>query len=910
MKIRLDFVTNSSSSSFTCVALYNEDLYNYLQKLIAEKKYSEQPGWTKNSAWIRPETELYNGFIWEELKFDQSCYKVQTTEEYGDIDRGSIFRYICSFFDNLSSDETETIRELVFAVYESEDYQTHKYEDMTDGFVGFDFKGFIPKADLKRDIDSEKAKELIRELDEISVDPETTDLSMKSVAMNLYSIHGSGIYDSEADRYKHIDKGFLNKVKLDWIDHDSPKYYIEEQLAEEKRRVWAEYLRERYREAIYDIGAIPVGNISSRSDCAVVYDSIDGAVNKYSLEFFIMENYHLNRFDPGFDHLIRGNLEQVKEGCFIDYLQKTISSINEANANRGDDKPPVVVIWESQLHDYLMKHSSLGNVTPEPVIGPNGTTRLKVPGRYKKTVDSAVSEMVARWPSRVINPKTKTYEKITKDIGGCYEAIGYSSVEAFFDAYGFAIKQEASRANASKYGDFEYETKKKTNEVTIVKYVGNEAKVIVPESIEGGIVRAIAVDAFSGNSIEEVIIPDSVTTVRGKAFAFCKNLKKVRLSENITKLVSDTFYGCDKLEDINIPDLVQELPAGFFKDCPLKHLHIGKSLIGLGKDDFYKGELVVDNNPVYGYAKTSAIESLTVSTENRSLKAEGSMILSRSGKILYAMLGGESSCEIPYGVEIIADNAFARQGFLEEVTFPESLRLIGNRAFEFTGLRSVVIPGSVKVIGSHAFHFCRKLTSVEFSEGLEEIYNEAFFSTGIRNVSFPSSLKKLGKYSFDKWQMETVQPPKWDNVIRRWGDFSKETVNTQKYIKELENEGRQGAVDAQLENKIGYGLLGLLMAYLQSEEADAIDLGERLRLEQIVISREMESILGTDLKLILSFYKNQTAAHLEKCVKYLGTDADKDVVSEYIRKIKEAFPDVKGMEVLLERVWSKIGKEA
>ena len=69
-------------------------------------------------------------------------------------------------------------------------------------------------------------------------------------------------------------------------------------------------------------------------------------------------------------------LETIKNACFVQYLQSALRFLKDANESRGSDKPPIGIIWESQLHDYLMKHSSLGNVTPEPVIGPNGTTRL------------------------------------------------------------------------------------------------------------------------------------------------------------------------------------------------------------------------------------------------------------------------------------------------------------------------------------------------------------------------------------------------------------------------------------------------------------------------------------------------------------------------------------------------------
>ena len=907
MKIRLDFVTNSSSSSFTCVAMYSEKLYSFLQKIIDEGKNCEQPKWAR----MRPKNELHLTWIWEELKLDERWYKVQTTEEYGDTDENSIYKYICYFFDGLTSDEERTLKELIHEVYRDHDYQTHRYKDQTDGFVGFNFGGGFRTKNQQSGEKDKKIQKLKDKINEMAIDPETAGLSMRSIAVPFELIDGHGIYDPESERYQHIDKEFLRDVKLGWVDSDYTEEYKKELLLEERRKKWGKHLRKMYEDAIDETGALRLWNISSRCDFAVVPDAYDGVLEKYSFENYLIEYYNLNSYDGSVDRLTADQLKDAKKSFYRLYLSRVIGALKEANHNKDKRQTPVRVIWESQLHDYLMHHTSLGNKTPEPVVGPNGTIRRKVPENHKKTIDHAVKEMLTRWPSRVINPKTRTYDLLLRDITGCCADLGYANADEFFDAYGFSIKQDTVSEKASKVGDYAFEKKGK-NEVTVVQYIGEETEVIIPETIDGGIVKVIGKDAFnSNNKIEAVFVPESVDTIRGKAFAYSKNLKKVHLSDNIEKLVAGTFDGCDHLEEINIPDKVQDLPAKLFRDCPIKRLHIGKSLSEVDKDVFYGGEVITDENYYQRYVKTSAVEFITIDPENKNLKSEGPMLLTCDGKVLLAMLGDASACTIPEGVEIIADKAFARQGLLKEVSFPDSLWLVGNNAFESTGLETVSFPQSLKTIGAGAFKFCKGLKNVNFSEGLEKIYNEAFLITGVRRVVFPASLKKLGKHSFDGWHMESVEPSRWKEEIQRWGSsFTQETVKTDHYIRELKIAGRKAAAAAQLDNKVGLGLLAAMMSFLQSDAANSFDVGDRLKLERIVISKEMEAVLGTDLKLVLSYYKYNATEKLGDCLRYLKAEADQDSVNEYYERIKMAFPKDNEVELLLDGTDKMIREEA
>lgn len=67
-------------------------------------------------------------------------------------------------------------------------------------------------------------------------------------------------------------------------------------------------------------------------------------------------------------------------------------------------------------------------------------------------------------------------------------------------------------------------------------------------------------------SLQEVDIPDSVEYIGNSAFNMSYNITKVKLSNNLTELKSGIFYGCS-LENIVIPDKVTTIETEAFTNC-------------------------------------------------------------------------------------------------------------------------------------------------------------------------------------------------------------------------------------------------------------------------------------------------------------------------------------------------------
>ena len=85
---------------------------------------------------------------------------------------------------------------------------------------------------------------------------------------------------------------------------------------------------------------------------------------------------------------------------------------------------------------------------------------------------------------------------------------------------------------------------------TIVKYIGDDDIVTIPNIIEGIKVNAIGDSAFcSRSNIQKVTIPKGITTIGSEAFYSCKKLKIIILPDSIISIGSNAFTECVELSE-------------------------------------------------------------------------------------------------------------------------------------------------------------------------------------------------------------------------------------------------------------------------------------------------------------------------------------------------------------------------
>jgi len=260
--------------------------------------------------------------------------------------------------------------------------------------------------------------------------------------------------------------------------------------------------------------------------------------------------------------------------------------------------------------------------------------------------------------------------------------------------------------------------------------------------IEEGVTR-IGSGAFEGLTVlKSVTIPNTVTAIADKAFAGCVSLTSVTIPGKVESIGKGTFEGCRNLAFVTIQSGVKSIgDFSFAGSNSLTSITIPRSVTSIGESAF---------NCAYGQSCLD-MKSITI--------PEGVVSI---GELAFRGLIGLTSLTIPSSVKYIGKNAFGFCIGLTSInvtkgnsayisvsgvlfnkiqdtliqypasakggtyTIPNKVKVIGEYAFSYANLTSVIIPNSVKTIGVSAFGPCPGLTSVIIPQSVTFIGDWAF----------------------------------------------------------------------------------------------------------------------------------------------------------------------------------------
>lgn len=189
--------------------------------------------------------------------------------------------------------------------------------------------------------------------------------------------------------------------------------------------------------------------------------------------------------------------------------------------------------------------------------------------------------------------------------------------------------------------------------------------------------------AFSGASIESIVLPHTVTEIGQGAFNGAK-LKSVELPDSVTTVGDSVFAACKELVSVKLSQNLRRLSYNMFNNCPnLNAVDIGDGTSSIGENAFY------------------ACESLKNISLPQNLKTIGSAA--------FAYCASLETLALPNGMSTIENRVFLHSG-IKHLVIPDGVTTIVGYAFgECSRLESLTIPASVNSIGENAFRECKAL---------------------------------------------------------------------------------------------------------------------------------------------------------------------------------------------------------
>ncbi len=256
----------------------------------------------------------------------------------------------------------------------------------------------------------------------------------------------------------------------------------------------------------------------------------------------------------------------------------------------------------------------------------------------------------------------------------------------------------------------------------------------------------------SGYSPRVLLVPrsfrgEAVVEISDGGFAHCSGIKRLVLPDTVRKIGNCAFAGCLDLETVEICGRVETIESGAFMDCrALKRLTLPEGLVTLG-DFCFSGctnlfEISLPSSLCF--VGKGVFQNCVYLRHN---EIDGARYLGnvKHPHLLLVRAGADSDFRVRRFCRVIGEKAFLASE-IRSVFIPRSVVSISECAFkDAKQLQSVKTEGSsLLYVGASAFYRCVRLSSVSLPDSVEYIGERAFMHcVSLPEFNLPQSLSSL-----------------------------------------------------------------------------------------------------------------------------------------------------------------------
>ena len=342
----------------------------------------------------------------------------------------------------------------------------------------------------------------------------------------------------------------------------------------------------------------------------------------------------------------------------------------------------------------------------------------------------------------------------TKAFNNCPKLIEiYNLSDAKFNSktipHIYTNKNEPSKISIYKK---EYVLYKNNEQTYLIGYLGIKPKLTLPLTIDEENYKLYNYAFYDNKYINTLIIPEGITEISDYSFKDCHDLYRVVLPKSLKNIGKEAFANCFNLVEIYDMSTL-EITKGDTTNEGLGQYAINIYKTNSFSDNLQAFKTIEEDQRYEFYVYLDEEKQYLLGINRRDSIYEN---------IVFPELINKKTYEIYH-------HAFYNDKTLLSVTFPNTLEVIGNGAFENCGnlkvvelnsvksigdfafskcyrISKITIPNSISFIGKYSFSNCSNLTSIDFEEGIKRIGEFALSGcSSLTEIKLPNSLINIGE---------------------------------------------------------------------------------------------------------------------------------------------------------------------